>query len=134
MHRRKHGGSHEGQPIQQISPRPITIISNTSDLPDKRAKHNCCDPSLVEGALPAHPPLATPPTRHSHKGRKPKEHGESLDTSDRELVCCTREAGRCESEVGDGEEGPYGCEEHECNGGGSQVIFVDHYDVFSTGL
>lgn len=58
----------------------------------------------------------SPPTGDSNPGGEPEDHGNGLDTDDGELVCCGGEAAWCECEVGDGEKGPDGAEEHEVDG------------------
>jgi hypothetical protein len=59
------------------------------------------------------PVAVVPAHRHRDESCEPKDHGDELNSTDGELVGGTREAGRCESEVGHCEQRPKGREQHE---------------------
>lgn len=85
------------------------------DIPGKGSKDDGSNTAVVEGALPANPPVATPARSYSDESRKPEDHGDELNAGNSELVGRGREAHGRKNEICNGKQGPDGGEEHKGN-------------------
>lgn len=57
-----------------------------------------------------------------NKASEPEDHGDGFGSQDSVLVRGIREAGRCDDEVGEGEEGPNGGKDEEVYFRGGEVV------------
>lgn len=103
-----------------VSPNPSPQPSHCCS-PDESAKHNsrssCTTYSTVAAAVDISPQACDGDPRG-----EPENHGHGLDAGNGKLVGGLREARRREDEVGNGEQGPDGAEEHKIHGAGGPGV------------
>jgi hypothetical protein len=114
-------------------------VCQEEDLPEEGREYNSGNATAEECAVAGVSPVGVIPAHsHGNEGCKPEDHGDELDSGNRELVRCCWEARWCQKEVCDSEERPDGAEQHEVDAVGRPavvgwtIVGVDNCDNVST--